>query len=69
MINEKSFNEIFKPVAKAELSEAELKSHEDYERGVQDCIDGVKHENQSTAYNEGYGFQYACEQARGASDG
>ena len=39
------------------------REHEDYERGVADCIKGVKHEDQGAAYNAGYGQEYSYQMA------
>ena len=69
LIDENRFDEIFKPVSETQLSPAEIESHNDYQRGMADCENDVKHHNQSEAYNQGYAFQYAYEQVRGASNG
>ena len=31
---------------------------DDFRRGIDDCINGVKHQNGSDEYNRGYGSQY-----------
>ena len=31
---------------------------DDFRRGMDDCINGVKHQNGSDEYNRGYGSQY-----------
>ena len=34
------------------------KISDDFRRGMDDCINGVKHQNGSDEYNRGYGSQY-----------
>lgn len=36
----------------------------DYEKGRQDCEAGIPHKHKSEAYTNGYGDQYAKEQAQ-----
>lgn len=55
-----------KPIKLSDLEAEALRKareHEDYERGVADCIKGVKHEDQSEAYNAGYGQEYSYQMA------
>jgi hypothetical protein len=61
MINESDFNRVFKP-------EREPQAQKDFERGMSDCEKGVKHKDQSDAYNEGYAFQSAFNQVAGAKN-
>ena len=44
------------------LSASELKTLREFQRGERDCLNGVPHEEQTAAYNEGYAVQYAKEQ-------
>ena len=53
---ETDFNHIFKP-----LSESEYK---EFKQGQQDAKNGVKHQDKSKAYTEGYRTQYAWEAKR-----
>ena len=48
----------------SEIEAEALRKARDYERGVADCIKGVKHEDQSEAYNAGYGQEYSYQMSQ-----
>lgn len=54
------FEADFKKQFKA-LTKEELEAAKDYDRGVADAIKGEAKQGQSTAYYEGYGFEYSLQ--------
>ena len=66
MIKLEGFEEVFSDMAEQAkpINAEESATAQEYDRGVADCIKGIKHEDQSAAYNAGYCDEYSYQMAK-----
>lgn len=50
------------------LTKEQLENVLEYDKGVNDCINGVIHKSKNPAYDQGYTDQYAFEQIKDAME-